>query len=300
MLFHPFVCKFANYHIATDNMKRILPIILTLLATAINAQETVYEKDDSLFIMSVVEKYKNEKQGEQGELLLKIAGEFLEHPYVGGTLENGKEEPLTIKAFELDCTTFVELVTAIGTTIKRGEEHFEDVCKNLQTIRYRNGERNGYSSRLHYMTQWIADEAKQGIVYEIPPCRYSRQQVLNLNFMSSNPGNYPLLKNDALLVEEIKEFEEEFRGFTVDYIPKEQLNRPPKELPVENGDIIILTTNIKGLDAVHVGFAFWENNRLHLLHASSAAGMVVKEKNPLFMYQRNKKSQTGIRIFRAE
>jgi len=62
---------------------------------------------------------------------------------------------------------------------------------------------------------------------------------------------------------------------------------------------LAITTNIKGLDVVHVGFAYWKGNRLHLLHASSVAKKVIEDPQPLFDYSKNKKAHTGVRAIRC-
>ena len=85
----------------------------------------------------------------------------------------------------------------------------------------------------------------------------------------------------------------------VAYNPKEKLNLSPDELKIKDGDILAITTNIKGLDVVHVGFAFWREGKLHLLHASSIAKKVIDDPQPLYEYSRNKKAHMGIRVIQV-
>ena len=232
--------------------------------------------------------------------MLAIAGEFTGNKYVAGTLEQGSNEPLVINTQELDCTTFVEQVMAIYATVNEGKERFSDMCTNLQRIRYRGGIRSGYASRLHYISQWIADSAKQHIIHEIDYGPVGRTLPIDLLYMSTHPASYKQLQENGTLVNEIAKWERAMHGIEAAYIPKQELLRTANELPVYDGDIIALTTNIKGLDVTHIGFAFWENGKLHLLHASSAAGKVIKDHKNLYEYQKNKKSQTGIRVFRGK
>lgn len=276
-------------------MRFLIFIFLSISATILQAQDFIYSKSDSLFITNILQKYKIEK--ETDNIILSIACEFLGHKYTAGTLERGSNEPLVISSSEVDCTTFVELVLAIYLSVRNGEKDFIAVCNNLEKIRYRDGRRNGYASRLHYMSQWIADKGKEGIIIESTHCAYSKKKKLNLDFMSRNPANYELLRNNPALVREIEKWEEPFRNIEVEYIPKEELARPQEELPVKEGDIIVLTTNIEGLDVVHTGFAFWQNDKLHLLHASSIEEKVIKDEKSLYDYQKSKKKQTGIRVF---
>lgn len=282
-------------------MNRIIIVtIAIILAIHATAQNAIYEKEDSIFIERIIRDMSARNCRNKGDRLLDIAERFLGCNYVSGTLENGEKEPLYISCSKLDCTTFVELVLAIGVTMDRKENTFADVCRNLEKIRYRNGVRNGYASRLHYISWWISDSIKQEYIEEVTHCNISRKYVLNLSFMSKNPQNYEMLKEAPELRKEIETYEIPFRNIKTDYIPKEFLNRSKDELPIENGDIIALTTAIEGLDVTHMGFAFWQDGKLHLLHASSGKGKVIRDSDELYIYQQKRKSQTGIRVFRVK
>ena len=280
-------------------MRKSLFTLLFIVASTLQAQEILYTPGDSTFITGLLQKY-NAANMSGGSLMLAIAGEFTGNKYVAGTLEQGSNEPLVINTQELDCTTFVEQVVAIYATVNEGKEGFRDMCTNLQRIRYRGGIRSGYASRLHYISQWIADSAKQHIIHEIDYGPVGRTLPIDLHYMSTHPASYKQLQGNSTLVNEIAKWERATHGIEAAYIPKQELLRTANELPVYDGDIIALTTNIKGLDVTHIGFAFWENGKLHLLHASSAEGKVIKEHKNLYEYQKNKKNQTGIRVFRGK
>ena len=280
-------------------MRKSLFTLLFIVASTLQAQEILYTPGDSTFITGLLQKYNAAKMS-GGSLMLAIAGEFTGNKYVASTLEQGSNEPLVINTQELDCTTFVEQVVAIYATVNEGKEGFRDMCTNLQRIRYRGGIRSGYASRLHYISQWIADSAKQHIIHEIDYGPVGRTLPIDLHYMSTHPASYKQLQENGTLVNEIAKWERAMHGIEAAYIPKQELLRTANELPVYDGDIIALTTNIKGLDVTHIGFAFWENGKLHLLHASSAAGKVIKDHKNLYEYQKNKKSQTGIRVFRGK
>ena len=280
-------------------MRKSLFTLLFVVASTLQAQEILYTPGDSTFITGLLQKYNAAKMS-GGSLMLAIAGEFTGNKYIAGTLEQGSNEPLVINTQELDCTTFVEQVVAIYATVNEGKEGFRDMCTNLQRIRYRGGIRSGYASRLHYISQWIADSAKQHIIHEIDYGPVGRTLPIDLHYMSTHTASYKQLQGNSTLVNEIAKWERAMHGIEAAYIPKQELLRTANELPVYDGDIIALTTNIKGLDVTHIGFAFWENGKLHLLHASSAAGKVIKDHKNLYEYQKNKKNQTGIRVFRGK
>lgn len=231
---------------------------------------------------------------------LYFAKQMLGVPYVAGTLDGNPFEEIVVRTDALDCTTFVEVVLALTIVDKEGKFDYASFKEFLQKVRYRNGDLNGYASRLHYFSDWIRNNESKGFVKECTsdtPC--AKIQTLWIYFMSTHPDSYLPMKKDSSLVGEIASLEREWQGIEVSYIPKENLNLPPDELNIKNGDILAITTNIKGLDVVHVGFAFWKGENLHLLHASSVAKKVIEDPQTLYDYTKNKKAYTGVRVIRV-
>lgn len=278
-------------------MKHLLTIIsLALLHIPAIAQKIIYTTADSIRIENILQYSTNIEGSSTGERVIAIAEEFIGEKYVGGTLEQASGEPLYISCEKLDCTTFVELVLAIAMSADEGGD-FTNVCNNLETIRYRNGKNNGYTSRLHYISWWITDSAKAGIIKDITSQISNEKQLLNLNFMSTHPGSYPLLAENPELVKEIELLEMPYRDIEVSCIPKEEVDRAGHE-NIKPGDIIAITTSIPGLDVVHIGFAYYHNETLSLIHASSGKGKAIKDITPLRDYLANNRRHTGIRVFR--
>ena len=81
------------------------------------------------------------------------------------------------------------------------------------------------------------------------------------------------------------------------FIPKASLEAAGDR--IADGDIIAMTTDERGLDVSHTGFAVRSGGRLYLLHASSAAGKVVLPEITLYRYLLAKRSRTGIIVCRA-
>ena len=280
-------------------MKNLFTIILfALMPLTVISQNIIFEHTDSIRIVAILHKLDHEIKPLTGESIIAIADEFIGEKYVAGTLEQGIEEPLFISCSKLDCTTFVELVLAIAKTAEENSCKFTDVCRNLETIRYRNGKNMGYTSRLHYISWWITDSAKTGIIEDITPHMSNSKQPLNLNFMSTHPSSYPLLAESHEFVNEIEQQEIPYRGVDVYYIPKDSLSCKGCE-NIKAGDIVAITTSIPGLDVTHIGFAYYNEGMLCLLHASSGKGEVVKEALPLRDYLAKNKRNTGIRVFRS-
>ena len=282
-------------------MKHLITItLLALLPVSVSAQGIIYEPDDSARIENILYRSKVMTTSSSGERIIAIASEFIDEKYIAGTLEQGFEEPLFVSCTKLDCTTFVELVLAIAKTADESGTKFSDVCRNLEKIRYRSGKNNGYTSRLHYISWWITDSAKTGIIEEIETPQHTSTQLLTLNFMSRNSDKYPQLKEDSILLQAIADYERPYTNIKTKYIPKELLCNPPSSLDIRNGDIIAIVTAIEGLDVTHVGFATWHGNKLHMLHASSNTGKVIDDPKTLYQYMKGKKNHLGVRVFRAK
>ena len=230
---------------------------------------------------------------------LHFAKKMLGVPYVAGTLDGNKEEQLVVLVDSLDCTTFVETVLAFCIADKRGERDFEGLKKALTDIRYRDGILNGYTSRLHYFSDWIRNNEQMGFVKECTSeTACSQPKELWLDFMTTHVDSYLPMKKNPELVQKMASHEKSWQGTVVSYIPKEKLNLPPDELKIKDGDVLALVTNIKGLDVVHVGFAFWKNNQLHLLHASSSAKKVIEDPKTQYESSKNTKAHIGVRAIR--
>ena len=76
--------------------------------------------------------------------MVKTARFFLGTPYVAATLEM-EPERLVVNLREMDCMTLVENVVVLTRTIQSENPSFETFCKNLQALRYRNGEIHDYT-----------------------------------------------------------------------------------------------------------------------------------------------------------
>ena len=230
---------------------------------------------------------------------LHFAKKMLGVPYVAGTLDGNEEEQLVVRTDALDCTTFVETVLAFCIAEKRGERDFEGFKKALTDIRYRDGILDGYTSRLHYFSDWIRNNEKMGFVKECTSeTSCSQPKELWLDFMTTHVDSYLPMKKNPELVKAMAAHEKNWQGTIVSYIPKEKLDLSLDELKIKDGDVLALVTNIKGLDIVHVGFAFWKEGKLHLLHASSSAKKVIEDPKTQYESSGKTKAHIGVRAIR--
>ena len=290
-------------------MRTTILSILLLLALHAEAQRTDYIREDSLFIVRALQEAP-EKIGKQ-QPMLYFGKLFLGHPYVGHTLEKGSTEHLIVNTRELDCTTFVENVTALTLCHNHNERTFKDFCRRLTQLRYRQGHIDGYPSRLHYFTQWGEDNEQMGLVYSViekaikEGNRSDRvpfaKQVININYMSTHPKLYKHLDAHPEFVPIIRKDEQALKGKTYPYLSKAYLGRPHSELPfIETGDIVAIITSKQGLDTSHVGIAVWQNGKLHLMHASSLKKKVVLDTTTFYDYSQKQTSHLGIRLYRLK
>lgn len=277
----------------------IIAFLLFAAATDCRAYDIVYSKSDSIKVEMLLAKAA--KKNKATNFILFFARELKGLPYVAHTLEVNKTEKLVVNLRQLDCTTYVENVFALYLCMKQEKLSFKDFCNNLYTMRYRGGAGVHYASRLHYFTDWIADNQSKGLCEEVqaPVPPFSAVQKINVYYMSAHPEKYKMLKENPKDVSKIAASEKKINGRTYRYIPKSAVrNTRLLRETVHDGDIIALTTTLKGLDIQHIGFAVWHADSLHLLNASSLRHKVVEEPQLLYNYLLKQKTMTGMRIIR--
>ncbi len=231
-----------------------------------------------------------------GETMVAVGKTFMGIPYVAKTLEIGTTETLVINLHGLDCTTFVENVLAFSCMLRNGQSDFNSFTKILETIRYKNGVLNGYSSRLHYFSEWIANNETKGLLKDITSEIGGLEINKGINFMSNHRDLYPFLKDDGNF-ERIKASENYLNAISICVLPQDLIEA--NEHLIQTGDIIALATSVDGLDVTHTGIATREKDgRIHLLHASTGSMKVEVSELPLVDYLKKVKKNTGIMVAR--
>lgn len=275
--------------------------VFILSACICRAYDVQYDKKDSLRVMSLLTEAR--KQGTNCNYVMFFARKLLGIPYVAHTLEVNKTEKLVVNLRQLDCTTFVENVVALNLCVKQKKYSFKAFCDNLCKIRYRGGSVPHYTMRLHYFTDWIEDNEEKGLCTELqaPEPPFSAVQNINVYYMSSNPDKYKMLKAHPEYLPYIAKMEKKINRKSYRYIPKAGItNTALLRNTVKDGDIIALTTSLKGLDIQHIGFAVWHKDGLHLINASSLRHKVVEETMTLYNYLQKQRTMTGARIVRLK
>ena len=258
-----------------------------------------YTRQDSLKAVQLMKNAASQPSGTN--LIIYIAEQLKGIPYVAHTLEPNNNERLIINLRQLDCTTFVEQVSALYLCVKERKTTFADYCKMLQKLRYEGGAEPHYTKRLHYYSSWIEDKKSMDICKEMqsPNPPFTKVQRLSLNWMTTHVNDYRMLKNNPSWVPQIRKMEQKMEGRQYRYIPKEQIkNTRLLRNTIKDGDIIAIITNKKGLDTQHLGFALWHKDGLHLLNASSIHKKVIDEPMTLRTYLYKHPSMPGVRIIR--
>ncbi len=230
------------------------------------------------------------------QLTLEIGKFFLGTPYADGSLETNTREHLIVNLRQYDCFTFLENVVALVRLFRSRRKSFEVFQEFLQEIRYRHGRLQGYSSRLHYLSDWIHDNQRKGILRDITAEIGGKPFRKTLTFMTTHSDLYPPLKNTVNL-REMKSLERTISKRPLFFIPKRALRH--LEHQICDGDLIAITTDKNGLDVQHVGIAVRVRNRMHLLHASRVKGKVILSENTLYRYLMQGKTRSGIMVARV-
>jgi len=252
---------------------------------------------DTTVINDLLKKGRDSGLADANQLVEFYARQLLGTPYVAHTLE-AEEEILTINIHELDCLTFIESLYALTRATLAGRVSWLDYAAHIENIRYRGGEMGDYSSRIHYISEWIIDNHVRGNLVEVTPdLPHADYMVKNIDYMTKNPGQYRQLKNDTAMVEKIRRYE--LRNHRFPYLKRSWLNDKAVKAALRSGDFVSLVTKADGLDVSHNGIIVVDDKGdPYLLDASMSGGKVMLEPKPLFKFLERSRTNIGIRVFR--
>lgn len=217
-------------------------------------------------------------------------------PYVHGTLDQSDEEKLMVNLRQMDCWTFVENSIALALSARNDGASFQNFQNQLQRLRYRDGQIDGYGSRLHYFSEWILQAAVAGLVEDVTKKCGGIEYHKKTSYISDYPSAYPKLSNRADNLQKVQSGEAKINAHRWYFIPKNQVGKFEKNL--REGDIVAFTSTFRNLDIEHQGFVVQKNGRWHVLHASSVVGRVVVSSRPLAEYILRNKKQSGMMVVR--
>ena len=291
-------------------MKKLIFLMLTLLLAcaprqasqqvahaATMAQMRFHCDGDTVLINQLLMKGYESGLSDANALIEFYARQLLGTPYVAHTLE-GDQEMLTINIHELDCLTFIETLYSLTRATLNRRYSWRDFAANVENIRYRGGEMGDYSSRIHYISEWIIDNHIRGNLVEITPdLPHVDYMIKNIDYMTHHTDSYRQLKNDSVMVEKIRRYE--LRRHRFPYVKRSWLNDKAVKAALRSGDFVSLVTKTEGLDVSHNGIIIVDDKGdPYLLDASMSGGKVMLESKPLFKYLERSKTNIGIRVFR--
>jgi len=261
----------------------------------LNHDQCIFQPEDKQMAENKLSLFSSKSKMAISDLIVEIGLSFLETPYVVASLENGLEEKMVINLRELDCTTFAESCLALARTVKFGKTDFESYVSELELIRYRNGKRNQYPSRLHYFSEWIENNHKKGIINKTANQNGIKSDKV-INYMSTHPASYPVLNDHPELIPVIAEQEKALTKTGFMYFPKTEIPDLYKNL--QHGDIIALTSSIDGVDVNHVGIIIKKEHEFYLLHAPLSGKKVLVSDGPITDFIKPNSKNSGIMIAR--
>jgi hypothetical protein len=226
-------------------------------------------------------------------------------PYEAYTLEQylkaggspSRTEPLTLHLDRFDCVSLVESCLAIARVAHGdGAPTWDAFAREMEKMRYRGGTREGYTSRLHYFSEWIDDNERRGLVRVLGRELGGEEDLRPLRFMSSHPDSYPALA-DAAVLSEIGAMERGLDGRPRWVIPTARIAEVADR--IESGDVLAFATSIEGLDVTHSAFAYrGADGVLRVLHAPLSGGVVEVTESTLPEYVTAIRRATGILVAR--
>jgi len=179
-----------------------------------------------------------------------LSRHFVGHSYIPNPLigSAGTAEVFTASLDGFDCVTYLETILALARA-----SSVDDFTEWLRKIRYERG-RIQWDRRNHYMTLWIRNNVRAGIIRPVsmpavPILRVER--VLNVV-----PGLDP-------------------QPARVKCVPKPAV--PRLERYLQTGDLIFFVSTRKHLDVFHAGIIVRDGEKVLMRHASRSNGFVVEQ-----------------------
>ena len=239
-----------------------------------------------------------------GPAVARVGELALGAPYVAYTLEQylkdgGRpaDEPLTLHLDRFDCVSLVEACLAVARAARKGADAgWDDFAAEIERMRYRDGKREGYASRLHYFSEWILDGERRGLVRDLGAELGGEEDRRPLRFMSEHRASYPALADEAAF-RAIGQMERRLDAHPRRVIPTARI--PQVQDRIQSGDVLAFATSIAGLDVTHTGLAYRDRaGVMRVLHAPLSGGAVEVSKTTLPEYVAAIRRATGILVAR--
>lgn len=232
-----------------------------------------------------------------GEVMQVLGTELLGRPYIVGPLDGFEEETLVVRLDSFDCFAYIEALLAMARGVTESDYTFEGYVERTEEQRYRNGEAEGYCSRMHYFTEWIHLNDQRGLVENVTREIGGEPLAKRYGFMTAHREAYPKMESERVY-RCIAEVEERLnRTIDLSFVPQDRIAETYDEL--QAGDLVAAATDIEGLDVTHTGIVYKdEEGGTGLMHASTSGG--VKISPDLETYVQGIDKQIGIIVARPQ
>ena len=272
----------------------LLVLMLPFLFCDGHSGTYVTTDQDRALAEEVLKKLKAHQDEEPGNLMVRAANALLGQPYVVGTLEELPDEKLCVYLTRTDCILFVETCLGLVQAAQRNTVSFDYFVSELQQSRYRDGVCSRYEDRLHYTTEWARQGVARGVLEDMTEALGGVPYDHPVHYMSMHPDAYPRMTD----VDAIRAVEASINAAPSTYIPKSAMKGALGG--IRNGDILLFTTTVDGLDVSHCAIAKVEAGKpVRFIHASTGAMKVILEPRTLEEYVMGRKAVTGIQVYRV-
>ena len=272
----------------------LLVLMIPFLSCYGHSGTYVTTDQDRALAEEVLMKLKAHQDEEPGNLMVRAANALLGQPYVAGTLEELPDEKLCVYLTRTDCILFVETCLGLVQAAQRNTVSFDYFVSELQQSRYRDGVCSRYEDRLHYTTEWARQGVARGVLEDMTEALGGVRYDHPVHYMSMHPDAYPRMTD----VDAIRAVEASINAAPSTYIPKSALKGALGG--IRNGDILLFTTTVDGLDVSHCAIAKVEAGKpVRFIHASTGAMKVILEPRTLEEYVMGRKAVTGIQVYRV-
>ena len=238
-----------------------------------------------------------------GERTAKVGQAMTGTRYRGFTLEiDNRTEAPSVNFDGQDCWTFFEISLAFARMLDETPENWtpERLLHYIEVDRYRGGQCTGdYLSRLHYLEDWLADNARRGLVDDLTRSLGGVSAPHAAHEMTVAWRSYRYLKNNPALLGPLRQMEARVSSRPLYQIPKSRVAGIEPRL--RSGDIIgIVSHDGRLFGTSHVGLALrGSDGVLHFMHASSPRNygrVVIDSQLSKYLYRYG--SDTGILVAR--
>jgi Protein of unknown function (DUF1460) len=215
-----------------------------------------------------------------GNIVQAIAQRHLGAIYQAGLLDQSPTEQLFISFKRFDCVLFVESMLALARSVVQqnssppgsAPQLARQLARQIEVQRYRGGHLTDYCSRLHYFSDWIADNERRGLVRNATLALGGIPLNKPLNFMTQHRSSYPQLQNSEAEFTCVKAAEASLAQEKRYYIPTTKIRSLYPKL--QAGDIVAIATAVPGLDVTHTGLLERRaDGGVGMIHASPAGSV---------------------------